>query len=106
MANTERKDAIMLAISKNKELHNKLVEIQRKAQADGLSKEEYAKKFQDEMKVAGIEAAVEEIVGFLTPDETVELSKDELDNVAGGGCFHSDEEYKRNGCKMPCSNYC
>ncbi len=29
MANTERKDAIMLAISKNKELHNKLVEIQR-----------------------------------------------------------------------------
>ena len=68
--------------------------------------EEYAKQFQEEMKAAGIEATHEEIVNFLTPDETVELSKDELDNVAGGGCFHSDEEYKRNGCKMPCSNYC
>lgn len=106
MADNARKEVVMTAISKNKDLHNKLIEIQRKAQADGLSKEEYAKQFREEMKAAGIEATHEEIVNFLTPDETVELSKDELDNVAGGGCFHSDEEYKRNGCKMPCSNYC
>lgn len=106
MACNERKDEVMMAISKNKDLHSKLIEIQRKAQADGLSKEEYAKQFQAEMKAAGIEATQEEIVNFLTPDDTVELSKDELDNVAGGGCFHSDEEFKRNGCNFPCSNYC
>ena len=102
----ERTEKILKGVAETKGLHDKLLEIQRNAQDDGLALDDYAEKFMAEMKAEGIEVTKDEIIEFLTPAGEGELSQDELDAVAGGGCFHSDEEFKKNGCRFPCDNYC
>ena len=91
----ERSKEILNDISKVEGLYESLLAIQRSAQAEGLSREEYAAKFQTAVNEAGIEATKEEIMDFLQVEGKTELSLEELDNVTGGcNTFHSCNKYK------------
>ncbi len=106
MANNKRTNAIMFAVANNSALHDTLVEIHREAQKNGLSMNDYADKFLEALTKEGIEATKEDIVEYLSIGEEVDLSDDELDNVAGGGCFFDSEgRVDSNGC-WSCEKYC
>ncbi len=103
---TKKAEELMAAIEKKEGLKEQLLGLQRKAQEEGWSGEEYTEKLLDEIRAAGLEASEEVLSGYIKMTTRVEISPNDLDYVAGG-CGNSCNKYKQcpGGGDM-CNPYC
>jgi len=73
----------MKELFKNEELKNRLLEAKDKAEAEGLTENEFAEKAFDIIKAAGYDVTLQEVMDSIEPPET-ELSDDDMEKIAGG----------------------
>ncbi len=90
---TKKTEELLAAIEQKEGLKEHLLELQRKAQTEGWSAEEYMEKLLDEIRAAGLEASEEQLSDYIKMTTCVELFQNDLDNVAGG-CGNSCSKWK------------
>ena len=88
-------------VSSKEGLEDKINELRDNCHKDSLGVEVYAEKLTELLNQEGLEITKEEVLAGVSgksSEEEGELSDDELERVAGGGCGRDPQNYCGPGC--------